>query len=128
MQILFGVFLIAHGLVHALYTSPRPPDAGDTWPFDLDHSWLLGGAGTALRRGIGKVLWVTALAGFVLTGLGVSGVPLLADMWRTLAIVSAGVSLLLMLIFWHRWLTFGVLIDLAILAVVWWLGWPPGSR
>lgn len=125
MQFVIGVFLIAHGLVHALYAAPRPPDAGETWPFDLDRSWLLGGLGSKLRRGIGTALWITALAGFVLAGLGAF---ISAGVWPTLAIVSAGVSFVVMVIFWHRWLAFGVSIDLVILAALLWLGWPPGSR
>ena len=79
MRYLIGAFFMAHGLIHALYASPRPPDAGASWPFDLDHSLLLGGIDAGLRRGIGRLLWIVSLGGFVLAGLGAFGVPLLAD-------------------------------------------------
>jgi len=42
MRALLGLFLIAHGLIHAAYLVPRPPDAAQ-WPFDLSRTWLASG-------------------------------------------------------------------------------------
>jgi hypothetical protein len=119
---LFGLFLVAHGLIHASYFSPRPADAKG-WPFDLSHSWLLFIPESALRP-LGLALAVVATAGFVLAGLGVLGVPLLHEPWRALAVVGAGASVLLLVLFWHPWLVLGVLLSLGILMALLLARWP----
>jgi hypothetical protein len=65
--------------------------------------------------------------GFVLAGLGIFGVAGLSAIWRTVAIVSSFVSLLLLILFWHPWLPVGVLIDVAILLSIIWAKWPPAN-
>ena len=77
MRLPLGVFLIAHGVIHASYVSPRPADAA-SWPLDLTRSWLLGFAGAPVLRPLGLLL-VAATAAFVLAGLGVLG---LHGLWR----------------------------------------------
>ena len=123
MRLLLGVFLIAHGLIHASYVSPRPADAA-TWPFDLTRSWLLGFAGAPVLRPLGLLLAAAATAAFVLAGLGVLGVPGLHGLWRSLAVTGAAASLLLLGLYWHPWLGLGVLLSLALLIAVGALHWP----
>ena len=43
MRILFGLFLLAHGLIHASYVAPSPAATagGPEWPFDMARSWLV---------------------------------------------------------------------------------------
>jgi hypothetical protein len=54
--------------------------------------------------------------GFVLEGLGVFGIPGSSEIWLLVAaVVSAAVSLLLLVLHWHLWLILGVLIDIGIL-------------
>jgi hypothetical protein len=53
--------------------------------------------------------------GFVLEGLGVFGIPGSSEIWLVAAVVSAAVSLLLLVLHWHLWLILGVLIDIGIL-------------
>jgi hypothetical protein len=65
-----------------------------------------------------------AILGFILAGLGVFGVPGLDQIWRTTAVVSAAVSLLLLGLFWHPWLIVGVLIDIGIIFSLLWANWP----
>lgn len=131
MKIIIGLFLIAHGLVHAgLAAAPNPEDP-ETKPgaffTSTERSWLLTKVGlrSASVRWIGIVLVALATLGFVLSGLGVFGVPGLSEIWRTLAIASAVVSLLLLILFWHLWLIIGVLNDVGILIALLWLDWPP---
>lgn len=131
MKIIIGLFLIAHGLVQAgLAAAPNPEDP-ETKPgaffTSTERSWLLTkvGLSSASVRWIGIVLVALATLGFVLSGLGVFGVPGLSEIWRTLAIASAVVSLLLLILFWHLWLIIGVLIDVGILIALLWLDWPP---
>jgi hypothetical protein len=123
IALLVGVFFIAHGLIHILYVVPAPDE---NWPFDLGHSWLLIrlGLGERVLRGLGTVLWIAAMAGFVLAGLGVFGIPLLKDVWRPVAAVSSVVSFLLIGLFWHRSFVFALLIDAAIFVALVWAQWP----
>jgi hypothetical protein len=123
IALLVGVFFIAHGLIHILYVVPAPDE---NWPFDLSHSWLLIrlGLGERVLRGLGTVLWIAAMAGFVLAGLGVFGIPLLKDVWRPVAAVSSVVSFLLIGLFWHRSFVFALLIDAAIFVALVWAQWP----
>ena len=130
---IIGIFLIAHGLVHAILAAapipndPAPrPGAFFTAPA---RSWLLSklGASEAVGQWTGIVLVVMATIGFILAGMGVLGVPGLSAIWRTTAVISAALSLLLLIIFWHSWLIVGVLIDVVILVSLLWLNWPSQS-
>lgn len=90
-----------------------------------ERSWLLPrlGLNPPAVQWIGITLVALATLGFVLAGLGAFGVAGLTAIWRTVAVVSAGVSLLLVL-FWHPWLIVGVLIDIRILVALLWENWP----
>lgn len=131
MKILIAIFLIAHGLVHAgLAAAPDPKDPDEkagAFFTSAKRSWLLSKLGLSPNAiqwiGIGLVSLSTI--GFVLAGLGVFGVAGLDTIWRTIAIISAAISLLLLILFWHRWLVIGVLIDLVILAETLWIKWLP---
>jgi hypothetical protein len=130
LKILFSIFLIAHGLVHAgLAAAPIPndPDAKPGAFFTaMERSWLLArfGLSASTVQWIGIFLVVLSTLGFVLAGLGGLGVPGLDTVWRTVAVVSAGISLLLLILFWHTWLISGVLIDIGILVLLLWVKWP----
>ena len=123
LQIAVGILLIAHGLVHILYSVPAPDEK---WPFDLNHSWLLTrlGFGEGVLRRLGTVLWIAAMAGFVLGGLGIFGVPLLKDMWRPVVAASSTVSFLLIGLFWHRHFVFALLMDVGIFIAIVCVSWP----
>ncbi len=86
------------------------------------------GISTTAVQWIGIILVALATLGFVLSGLGVFGVPGLSEIWRTVAEVSAGVSLLLLVLFWHPWLIMGVLLDMGILVAFLWVKWPPADQ
>lgn len=125
-----ALFLIAHGLVHAgLAVAPNPSDP-DSKPgaffTSLERSWLLPqlGLSPSLVYWIGIILVALGTLGFVLTGLGLLGVPGLILIWRTVAVTSACVSLLLLILFWHPWLIVGALIDVAILTALLWVKCP----
>jgi len=74
---------------------------------------------------IGIILVALATLGFVLAGFGVFGVSGLTTIWRTVAVFSSCVSLLLLVLFWHPWLIVGILIDVGILITLLWTKWPP---
>ena len=130
LKIALAIFLIAHGLVHAgLAAAPNPvdqdskPGAFFTTP---ERSWLLprSGLNPAAVQWIGIILVASATLGFVLAGLGVFGVSGLTTIWRTVAVFSSCVSLLLLILFWHSWLIVGVLIDIGIMIALLWVKWP----
>jgi hypothetical protein len=119
-QIVVGVFLIAHGLVHWVYAAPQPNMPGaEPWSF-LTQRWLVTRTGldqmTALKLGI-------ALISLVTIGFGVSGIGLLTsqDWWRLAAIASSAVSLLLLALFWYKWMIAGPILNTGIilLAIFW---------
>jgi hypothetical protein len=108
IRIVIGVLLIAHGLVHLLYLTPDVPE------FSLESSWLV--PESASRRVAMVLMWAT-VAAFALLGLAVWGVPGLEGVWPGIAIVASLLSLALLVAFWSWSLIFGVLIDLALIAV-----------
>ncbi|MGB5844295.1 MAG: hypothetical protein WBG94_07620 [Anaerolineales bacterium] len=130
LKIIIALFLIAHGLVHAgLAAAPNPnaPDAkAGAFFTSPERSWLLPklGLDASAVQWLGIILVALATLGFVLAGLGVFGVPGLTEIWRTVAVISAALSLLLLVLFWHPWLIVGVLIDIGVLVSLLWINWP----
>ena len=91
-RIIFAIFLIAHGLVTmSLATVPAPqPGALRTpffpawWNANVDAKWPASNLGLSevVVRTAGWILWLAALIGFVLAGVGLLGVPGLHGIWR----------------------------------------------
>ena len=128
--ILFGVFLILHGLVHLLYAGQSlrfyELVAGFTWP---DGAWLFSKflSDEIIRSLTSLLLGISAL-GFVISGIGLF---LRVDWWRNVAIGSAVFSSLLFFVLWNgKWQALdnqggiGILINLAILIVILVFNWP----
>lgn len=126
-SLLIGGFFIAHGLIHASFGARPPADAGERWPFQVNHSWLLTGVGLGEEgtRFVGTLLWVTTTAAFALVGLGVAGILVPQNLWLPIALVAAVASLLLLVLYWHPWLVLGVLIDVAFLLALLGARWSP---
>jgi hypothetical protein len=67
---------------------------------------------------------VVTIAALVVSGLGVFfGV----EAWRLFAAAGAAVGIVLFVLFWHRWLWIGLLLNAAILVALLWASWPPAS-
>jgi len=111
--VVIGVFLIAHGLAHLAVYAPPAADA----PFDPARSWLFGRRIRPLALTLGAV----AALIFVIAGIG-----LLAhqDWWQAASVVGASASLVLLALFFHPWLSFGVAINVAIIWVLTQTDWP----
>jgi len=132
-RILIAVFLFAHGLIHFSLTYVPTPKPGELrtpfwpawWRTDTDPAWLAVKLGlpNSTVRGLGSALWLIALVGFSLAGLGLLGLPGLNQAWGAAAALGAAASLLLLGLYWHPWLVTAVVIDLAVLAGLW-LHWP----
>jgi len=124
LQIVIGVFLILHGLVHLLYFGQSARyfelQPGMTWP---DGAWvfsrIMGDGGT---RGLAGGWLILAAVGFAAGGLGVI---LDQTWWQPIVVMTALFSSLAYILLWdgtvHRlhdqgWV--GVLINIAILIAV----------
>lgn len=131
LQLIFGVFLVLHGLVHLLYLGQsarrfelRP---GMAWP---DGSWIFSRLlGDETTRNLASISCVVAAIGFVAGG---AGLLISQAWWRPLVVTAAAFSSVAFLLFWDGKLRklddqggVGVLIDWAILLAVLVLQWPP---
>lgn len=121
MRILFGLFLLAHGLIHASYLSPAPPASpgAPEWPFSMARSWLVTGlrVDVGTMRAIGTILVVVVVVGFAMSSLAWLGVLVPAGWWPALVIGSTAASVVLLPAFFHPWIVLGIVID----AVLIWL-------
>jgi NADH:ubiquinone oxidoreductase subunit K len=96
--ILFGIFLVLHGLVHLLYfaVSRSLVDinlAG--WP---ERSWAFSHLlGTSSTRALASALYVLATILFVVSGVGVL---FRANWWNPLLVVTALFSSATFILFW----------------------------
>ena len=124
MDLLIGIFLILHGLVHLLYAGHALAlfelEPGFVWP---DNALLFRRLSEKRRLRLGiTVLLVLAALGFVVSGARY----LLEPSWGHLEIlVSAGYSTLLFLLLWdgsrkrlHTQGAIAILINLAIISTV----------
>ena len=126
--VLFSAFLVAHALIHLSFVSPRPEAAvgRPAWPFDLDRSWIL----TPLRvppswlHTIGVILMVLTLAGALLAAVTALGIGP-ASLFVPAVVLCAFTSAVMLLLFFHPWITLGIVIDVALLWVVLVAGWRP---
>lgn len=131
LKITLALFLMAHGLVHAgLAAAPNPADANSksgAFFTSVDRSWLLAELGVTETAVFwtGIILVILSTIGFALTGLGIWGVVGLSTIWQMLALFSAFISLLLLILFWHPWLPVGVLINIGVLTMLLWTRWSP---
>ena len=133
IRILFAIFLLAHGFMHAgLANVPLPQPGGIKTPFwpswwrdNTDSTWPASKLGLPenVVRTAGWLLWLAALAAFVAAGLGILGVPGLKAVVAVTAGAGAVLGLLVLGLYWHLWYVAAVAINLAILLGVV-LRWP----
>jgi hypothetical protein len=132
-QFLIGTMLIIHGLIVAAqsfgafgWSSPvvNPPWL-KWWPTALGQSWLLAGLGLekSAATWFFGFLWLIAGVALVAAGLGVVGVFVSQVWWPTLAIGGAGLSLLLLFLYFHPFYAIGIGASVAILAAPLWIQW-----
>jgi hypothetical protein len=138
LRIVFGIFLIAHGLMTmSLSTVPVPePSALHTpyfpswWRNNVDSTWPASRLGLpdGFVQTTGWILWMAALVLFAVAGAGLLVIPGLSALWQIMAAVAAIMSLILLALYWHPWLIIGVLLNVGILVGVftgWFTRWFP---
>lgn len=108
IRVVIGILLIAHGLVHLLYSTDDVPE------FSPERSWVIP---PSVSRPVAMVLMWSTAAAFALLGFAVWGVPGLAGTWPGIAVAASILSLALLAAFWSWSLIFGVIIDVALIAV-----------
>ncbi len=127
---LFGEFLVVHGLITMMIgvVAVTKPDAPamtlpswfSWWPGPFGRSWLFDalnlGTGAAV---IGGLVWLVAGVALVAAGLGWLGVPGLRDLWPMVAFGGATVGLLALAVYFHPIHVVAVVIDLAVVALLW---------
>ncbi len=121
LRIVLAVAVAAHGIGHILFLMPLL--SSTTWGQSA-QSWLLGDGG--LAKGLGALIWLVALVGFVAAAFGIFRET---DWWQMAAIMSAVVSTVGLILFWTRpttspavsALVFNLLILISLLVV----RWPP---
>jgi len=130
LRTIFGLFLIAHAVAHAGLAAAPIPDDPDPKPgtffTEISRSWSfqkLRLDGAVVKK-IGIILVILTVLGFIIAGLGGLGIPGLNKIWSTAAGLSAVVSLILLILFWHPWLIVGVLIDFGLFLVLFLNKWP----
>jgi hypothetical protein len=128
VKTIVAVVFILHGLVHAVLAAvpnPNIPEAGFATFFS--QSWLLSRLGLSESAGkpIAIILAAIATLGFIAAGLGLLDILVPFDWWSALAVVSAAVSLLLLVVFWNSYLIVGLIIDVAVLVTVIFTNWTP---
>lgn len=130
LRILFGIFIVLHGLVHLWYVTlsrrlvefqPEMGWTGQSWLF----SRLLGDGAT---RWLATVLYGLAALGFVVGGIGIFAQQ---TWWRPVVTGSAAFSAAIILLFWDGGLQMivekgllGFLINLVILVALLVFDWP----
>lgn len=121
MKFVYGLFLIAHGLIHYSFISPQPEQkpGAPAWPFDITKSWLLGaGLSPEALKAIGITLTLVSTIGFIASGLGWLGVPILKGLWVPITVVSSVASFLLVAVFWNNWFVMAPIINAVILYLI----------
>ena len=111
MHILLGILLVIHGfIVTAQSSSSFKPSSGlanpswlNWWPANLGQSWLLinSGAEESLLAKAGGFLWLAAGLALIAAGLGILGFIIPTAWWRSLALVGAIISLVMLIVYLH---------------------------
>lgn len=128
--ILFGAFIVLHGLVHLLYFGQSRRifelQPGMVWP---DEAWALSRVlGNESTRWLASISLVAAAIGFVVGGIGLL---LGQDWWQPVVVGMSAFSAVLYILFWDGGRqnladkgAVGLLINLGIVTAVLLFQWP----
>jgi hypothetical protein len=128
LRILIAVILLAHGVGHWMGAATALGFIStDSWNA---RSWLFTRLfGDSAARGIGLVLWLAALIGFIAAGFALLNWLVPHPWWRTLAVVSAVISMIGIILYWNSFAAIfnkvgAVAVNIAVLVGLLWLNWP----
>jgi hypothetical protein len=129
LRAVIAIVFFIHGVGHSMGVIPalRQVNLG-SWS---SRSWLLTDLlGDTASRVICIILYGTALVGFIAAALGLLGWVVPHDSWRTLALVSAVISLVAIALYWNAFVSLipnkvgAVGVDIAVLVCLLVLNWP----
>lgn len=130
-----GGVLLLHGLGHGgalgalAWIRLRPGTSTGDWA--AARSWLAPALGADGATAIASAFWIVSLVCFAIAALSFWGVLAPGDWWRPLAVASAVVSMVGIVLFFGTWPLFNTIaalgVDAAVLVAVVWLHWPPQS-
>ena len=125
-----AIFLMLHGITHtilAVVPSPKDPNPRFAMFYPGLGSRLLNELkfGPSAIKTTAIIFSVIAMVGFITAGLALFDTIVPNIWWRVLAIASAVVSLLLLLMFWDMILIVGLVIDIGILVILFFTSWAP---
>ena len=126
--IIFFVLLV-HGIGHSMAFFPAwGISSTEKWHH---RSWLLTPLiGDKASRVISTVLFLAAFIGFIAAAFGVMGWLVPHEQWRSLAVLSAVISLFALLMFWNSFVALfpnkigAIAVNLAVLVCLLYLNWP----
>ena len=139
IKFLITATLLLHGLAHgtaffALLTFASQNGKGAKLPFS---SWLFPSLKPRTGAYIASVFWLLSAVGFILASLSFWGTFLPDEVWRSLALVSAVISTVGIILFKGTWpgaptlkisildTVIALVINLAVFVCLLWLHWPP---
>jgi hypothetical protein len=129
LRIIIAVVLFIHGIGHIMGVLPAL-QVVDVAGWN-SRSWLLTPImGETASRILSAVLFLMALIGFLGSTLALMGWLVPHDWWRTLAVVSAVISLVTVILFWNAFVALvpnkvGALgVDITVLVCLLLLNWP----
>ena len=130
IRIVYGVFIVLHGLVHLLYLGQSARffelQPGMDWP---DGAWAFSKSfGDETTRSLAGIFLILASLGFLVGGAGLFTKQ---DWWRSVVVGAAIFSAVIYLLFWdgrlanianNGWV--GIFINLLIMTAILILNWP----
>jgi hypothetical protein len=134
MRIFVAILLLVHGLITSAQarTGFNPSEGAANpgwlswWPVNLGQSWVFKqvGPGRSIPGTLAGVLWLVAGLCLIAAALGLFGFIIPATLWRLLAGIGAGLSLVVFVFYAHPFYAVGIGANLAVLLVLLWAQWP----
>ena len=129
LRLIIGLVLLVHGIGHVMAFLPALNiTSTNKWHH---RSWLLTPViGDTASRVISIILYGAAFIGFIAAALGLFGWLVPHDLWRSLAVVSAVISLIALALFWNSFASLfpnkigAIAVNIAVLVCLLWLNWP----
>lgn len=134
LKLVIGGVLLVHGLGHGgalgalLWIRYRPGANSGDWA--AARTWLMPSLPVETAATLASTFWIAALVGFVIAALSFWGLLLPVGVWQSVALGSAVVSLIGIVLFVGTWPVFNtmaaLIVNVAVLVAVW-IHWPPQS-
>lgn len=129
LRAIIGLVFLVHGIGHIMAFFPALNiSSTETWHH---RSWLLTDLiGDTASRVFNIILFGAAFIGFIAAGLGLIDWLVPHDSWRTLATVSAVISLVALALFWNSFVAFfpnkigAIVVNVAVLWGLLVANWP----